>query len=132
MTVVQAPSLGAPVASVRLAGSWSEVKFMRHPDVPLPSRCVYALRVTAHLARSPIVSQSFFVMQSRGVSPDPSLRGDIRARTGSDAATSGILRSIERFGSDPSIIRFEVSPKESMRFGGPARAVAWTVRAVRS
>jgi hypothetical protein len=70
-------------------------------------------------------------MQSRCVSPDSSLRSDIRARTGSDAATSGILRSMERFGSDPSILRYEISPKSSTRFGGTA-AVAWTVRAVRS
>jgi hypothetical protein len=53
-------------------------------------------------------------------------------RTGSDSATSGILRSIERFGSDPSILRYEVSPRANARFGGPSSGVAWMVRAVRS
>jgi hypothetical protein len=74
---------------------------------------------------------TFSIVQSRCVAPDASLRSDIRARTGSDAATSGILRSIERFGGDPSILRYEISPKTSTRFGG-GTAVAWTVRAVRS
>lgn len=61
---------------------------------------------------------------------EPSLPADIRARTGSDAATAGILRSIERFGTDLSILRYEVSPKASTRMIKGA-AVAWTVRAVR-
>lgn len=77
------------------------------------------------------MSSPFSVTQSRCVAPDASLRSDIRARTGSDAATAGILRSIERFGTDPSILRYEISPKSSNRFGG-VTAVAWTVRAVRS
>jgi hypothetical protein len=76
------------------------------------------------------MSQPFFVPQDRCSPPDESLRNDIRAQTGSDAETSGILRSIERFGGDPSILRYEVSPKASSRFGG-VLAVAWTVRAVR-
>jgi hypothetical protein len=77
------------------------------------------------------MSESFFVTQSRVFPADPSLRGEILTRTGSDDATSGILRSMERFGSDPSILRYEVSPKASPRFGG-VRKVAWMVRAVRS
>ena len=60
------------------------------------------------------------------------LRDQIRARTGSDAVTSGILRSIERFGDDPSILRYEVSPTATTRFGVPYSSVAWSVRAVRS
>ena len=76
--------------------------------------------------------EPFSVPQSPGVPADPAVRSEIRARTGSDAATSGILRSIERFGDDPSIVRYEVSPKASTRFGGPYSSVAWTVRAVRS
>jgi len=77
------------------------------------------------------VQEPFSVLQSRCIPPDSSLRTDIRARTGCDVATSGIMRSIERFGSDPSILRYDISPKSSSRFGG-ILAVAWTVRAVRS
>ena len=78
------------------------------------------------------MQETFIVPRYPCASPDSALRNDIRGRTGSDAATSGILRSIERFGSDPSILRYEVSPKSSLRFGGPPNAVAWQVRAVRS
>jgi hypothetical protein len=70
-------------------------------------------------------------VHSGSAAGDPSLRNEIHKRTGSDAETSGILRSIERFGGDPSIVRFEVSPKSSTRFGRAAPAVSWSVRAVR-
>jgi len=63
---------------------------------------------------------------------DPSLREEILDRTGSDAATSGILRSIERYGGDSSILRFEISPKTHNRAHRAAVAVSWSVRAVRS
>lgn len=75
--------------------------------------------------------EPFSVLQSRCVPLDASLRDDILARTGSDVATTGIMRSIERFGSDPTILRYDISPKSSSRFGG-LMPVAWTVRAVRS
>lgn len=75
--------------------------------------------------------EPFSVIRSRCASADPSLRNEIRVRTGSDAATSGILRSIERFGTDLSILRYEVSPRATTRLGMAAGAVAWTVRAVR-
>lgn len=75
--------------------------------------------------------EPFSVTQSRYASEGSELRGEILQRTGSDAATSGILRSIERFGGDPSILRYEVSPRPKNRFGRPA-GVAWMVRAVRS
>ncbi len=75
------------------------------------------------------MAEPFSVSRTRSV--DPALPGEIRERTGSDAATAGILRSIERFGSDLTILRYEVVPKATSRFGGAAGAVAWTVRAVR-
>jgi hypothetical protein len=78
------------------------------------------------------MSESFTVSQSRFASADPSVRSEILVRTGNEAATSGIMRSIERFGGDPSIIRYEVSPQARARFGGPAGKVSWSVRAVRS
>ena len=75
---------------------------------------------------------SFSIVPSRLSADDPSLVDDIRARTGSDTATAAILRSVERFGSDPSILRYEISPQSTARFGGKPSPVAWTVRAVRS
>ena len=105
---------------------------MRRSDrLPLPYLGPHARRAAQALVGSLIVSEPFSVLQSRCAPLDSSLFDDIRARTGSDAATSGILRSIERFGSDPSIVRYEVSPRASIRFG-VATPVAWTVRAVRS
>jgi hypothetical protein len=78
------------------------------------------------------VPESFSVLQSRCVPTDPTLRDEIRVRTGSDEATSGILRSIERFGGDPSISRYDVSPQSKPSLSKLHRSVAWTVRAVRS
>lgn len=75
---------------------------------------------------------SFSIIPSRLTADDPSLVDDIRARTGSDTATAAILRSMERFGSDPSILRYEISPKTTSRFGGMPSPLAWSVRAVRS
>jgi hypothetical protein len=78
------------------------------------------------------MAEPFSVGRSRVTSADPSLREEILVRTGSDKATTGILRSLERFGGDPSILRYEVSPQSRGRFGGPAGPVAWSVRAVRT
>ena len=74
----------------------------------------------------------FSLTGSRCAAPDPSLRDEILAHTGSDAATSGILRSIDRFGGDPSILRYEISPKAHTRAQRAPRVVTWSVRAVRS
>jgi hypothetical protein len=76
--------------------------------------------------------EPFSLSRSRCASVDSSLREEIRGRTGSDAATSGILRSIDRFGGDPSILRYEISPRASDRAHRAAAAVAWTVHAVRA
>jgi hypothetical protein len=62
---------------------------------------------------------------------DPSLREEIQAHTASTDATSKILRSIARFGSDASILRFEMNPKPQNRTARSAETVAWTVHAVR-
>jgi hypothetical protein len=63
---------------------------------------------------------------------DPSLRQEIQVHTGNDEATSGILRSIDRFGGDASIQRYEITPKQRTHASRVITAVAWTVRAVRS
>jgi hypothetical protein len=59
------------------------------------------------------------------------LREEIRSQTGSDEAVASILRCIERFGQDPSIEGYEVTPTTKQRTYGGARLVAWSVRAVR-
>ena len=63
---------------------------------------------------------------------NPVLREEIDAHTGSDDATSGILRSIDRFGDDASILRYDVSRQSSKRAFRHGKAAAWSVRAVRS
>jgi len=78
------------------------------------------------------MSEPFSLSQSRCTASDASLREEIRRRTGSDAATDGILRSIDRFGDDSSIVRYEISPRSHTRTHRTASAVSWTVRAVRS
>jgi hypothetical protein len=62
---------------------------------------------------------------------DPSLRQEIDRHTQSSHATERILSSIGRFGVDPSILRFEMSPGSHPRVARLGGAVAWTVRAVR-
>jgi hypothetical protein len=62
---------------------------------------------------------------------DDGLREEIRAHTGSDAAVSSIMRSIERYGGDPSIRQYEMTPTTNQRTYRGTAAVAWSVRAVR-
>lgn len=75
---------------------------------------------------------SFSLAQARCATvSDPDLREEILTHTGSDEATSAILRSIDRFGGDDSIQRFEITPKPNGRSHRIPNSVAWTVRAVR-
>jgi len=77
------------------------------------------------------VSESFSL--SRSVcSPisDPSLKQEIDRHTGNAAETSQILRSIERFGGDDSIRRYDISP-EKRKSARKVKTAAWNVRAVR-
>jgi hypothetical protein len=74
----------------------------------------------------------FSLSQSRCAAEDPTLPEELRIRTGSEEAASGILRSIERFGADPSILRYEISPKSRYPTHRTSTAVSWTVRAVRA
>ena len=76
--------------------------------------------------------QSFSLARYRcAVISDPTLRDEIQAHTESTVATDRILRSIDRFGSDASIQRYEMTPKATQRVSRSADAVGWTVRAVR-
>lgn len=59
------------------------------------------------------------------------IRSEINRHTGSDTETSSILRSIERFGGDATISRYEVDPKPGRGTRLGRARVAWTVRAQR-
>jgi hypothetical protein len=78
------------------------------------------------------VSDQFTLRSSRTDVSDPELREEVFSHTGNDEATSGILRSIERYGGDSSILRYEISRKTNSRSVRHGSAAAWSVRAVRS
>ena len=63
---------------------------------------------------------------------DPSLRAEIEAHTGSEVAVDSILRSLGRFGDDPSIERFELTPRKPGRGERTTNPVSWSIRAVRA
>ena len=78
------------------------------------------------------MSQPFSIARSRCAQmSDASLRDEIQSRTENEEATSRILRSIERFGVDPSIERYEIAPHAGSRAWRGKATVAWTVRAIR-
>lgn len=78
------------------------------------------------------MAESFSIARSRcSVLSDPALREEIMAHTGSEAETSSILRSLERFGTDASAHAFEITPVVGRRTHHDPRALAWVVRAVR-
>ena len=62
---------------------------------------------------------------------DPSLKEEIDRHTSNAAETSQILRSIERFGGDDSIRRYDISPEKGRKSARMAKTAAWTVSAVR-
>ena len=74
-----------------------------------------------------------FSLYSSACSPigDPSLKEEIDRHTANEAETSQILRSIERFGGDDSIRRYDISPQKGRRSERFTKAGAWNVRAVR-
>jgi hypothetical protein len=58
------------------------------------------------------------------------MQQEIQSHTGDAGATESILRSIERFGHDASILSYEIIPQSRARTRHTGQA-AWTVRAVR-
>lgn len=79
------------------------------------------------------MTQSFSLSATRcSAAEDASLRTEITEITGNDSETSGILRSIERFGGDASIERFEISRSARGRYAPKTAAASWIVRAVRA
>ena len=79
------------------------------------------------------MSNAFSISKSAGARiSDPSLRTEINRHTLSEMQTAGILRSLERFGDDASILRYDITPQESARMYAKGKIVSWSVRAVRS
>lgn len=63
---------------------------------------------------------------------DPALREELVRATGSDGHASAILRCMERFGFDASILQYEIAPRTSQRGTRGSSAASWTVSAIRS
>jgi hypothetical protein len=102
-----------------------------HARFPL---CSWASIVDVLPALSPesIVPEPFSLSKSECSSlSDPALRSEIARHTQSEVETSGILRSIDRFGADSSIERYEITPQAKGRSGARSKTVSWHVRAVR-
>lgn len=75
---------------------------------------------------------AFYLSRARcSTLDDPSLREEIRQRTGSDSEVTSILRSLERFGTDVSIGEFLVTPAADRGYARVSRRVVWNVRAIR-
>jgi len=78
------------------------------------------------------VATSFSIARSRCSDlAEPHLRNEIHSHTGSEAETSSILRSMERFGQDKSIRYYEMTPTPARRVYHTVPTFTWSVRAVR-
>jgi hypothetical protein len=78
------------------------------------------------------VLNSFSIARARcAVLTGSALREEIRTHTGTEEEASSILRSLERFGGDASIRFYEMTPHVGNRMIRNARAVTWSVRALR-
>jgi hypothetical protein len=78
------------------------------------------------------VSESFIISRSvYSASSADQLQQEIQAQTGNASATESILRSMERFGQDDSIRRYEINQQVRVRGRHGMAQGAWTVRAVR-
>ena len=76
--------------------------------------------------------RSFLLIPSRlRIDRAESRRAFILENTGSETATDSIVRSMERYGSDPSIRQFEIAPVKNPLGARPSKEMSWTVRAVR-
>jgi hypothetical protein len=78
------------------------------------------------------LKKSFTISRKEAVVGDPSiLRAAILKETGSEDQAASILRSLDRMGSDPSILFYEMTLEtRTPRLGGKVSG-AWRVRADR-
>jgi hypothetical protein len=78
------------------------------------------------------MSQSFTIQREAVAAGDPSaLLADIINATGSEIEAAGILRSLERMGTDPTIDFFEITPVTGRRSHGGPVTNTWRVHADR-
>lgn len=73
-----------------------------------------------------------FTIQRAAVAGDPSaLRAEVVEAIGSEAEAAGVLRSLERMGTDPTIDFFEISPVTGRRTHAGPVSNTWRVHADR-
>ncbi|HEX2166481.1 MAG TPA: hypothetical protein VHG09_04510 [Longimicrobiales bacterium] len=78
------------------------------------------------------MKQSFTIQREAVAAGDPSaLRAEIIEAIGSEAEAAGILRSLERMGTDPTIEFFEISPVTGRRTHAGPVSNTWRVHADR-
>lgn len=76
--------------------------------------------------------QSFSLPRAFVLNSDQhTLLQEVASHTDSSDAAEGILRSLERMGSDDSIRRYEITPTTAQRAYRGAARISWSVRAVR-
>lgn len=78
------------------------------------------------------MAEAFSIPSERCGELGAALREEIQARTESSEDTTRILRSIERFGGDPTIERFDVIPQPVRSTVHLPATILWTVKAVRA
>lgn len=77
--------------------------------------------------------RSFTLPRASVVNADGStLLHEVAGYTESEDAAASILRSLERLGSDASILHYEMTPTTIQRAHRGASPVVWSVRAVRT
>lgn len=79
------------------------------------------------------MKETFTISRAQFLSGDRyALRSEILRRTGSEEEVSSILRSMERLGSDRSIVGYEMTPIRPRRVVPGAPATLWNVGVVRA
>lgn len=78
------------------------------------------------------MKQSFTIQREKVAAGDQSaLREEIVSATGSETEADGILRSLERMATDPTVDFFEISPVTGRRTHGGPVSNTWRVHADR-
>jgi hypothetical protein len=78
------------------------------------------------------MKESFTIQRAAVAGADQSaLRADIINATGSEAEADGILRSLERMATDPTVDFFEITPVMGRRSHGGPQTNTWRVHADR-
>jgi hypothetical protein len=80
------------------------------------------------------MATTFSISRSHVSGPELALRDHVRAYTNSDAETTSILRSLDRLGSDATILHYQVTRSAERRVHPhvTGNRGSWHVRAVRA